>query len=608
MDEQRKEYIKLFREESSEYLNKLNQIIVELEKEPNNKKITAEVYRIFHTLKGMAASLGYTEIETISHDLEEKLETFKDEEKTKVNAEVIDEVFKGIDRIEYLLTTLDDQVATDKKEYMVEDGSVERTSNIPYIEILFKEDVSLPAARAAVIIQRIEEKTKIEDVDPSYEEIKAGNVGRLLKVRCTEPEKIVDMIASMDEVEIVKLEDRKEERKALSVGVEGIRVNVNIMDRMQNLVGELVVTTSQICEIIRSFGEEKFQGLLELHSRSVKELQEVVTKIRLVPLSLIFNKFPRYVRDLSRKLGKEVNIEIFGEDIEVDRSLLEGISDPLIHLIRNSISHGIETPEEREKLNKYREGKITVSAKSVKGDILIQISDDGKGIDEKEIFLAAFKRRLVEEEQFESLSKAEILRFLFTPGFTTKEKADKVSGRGIGLDVVRKLVRSVGGSVNITTEKNRGTTISMKLPLSMSIIKVYLLGLNNQLFALPMTFVDETLTISKKSMSRLMGKELLLLRREILPVYHLSNILKQNASSNGNQNTPCVIIEVENDRFAIVGGTFKGSTEAVVKPLPSPIDKIKGYIGITIIGNGKPCLILDLPALRYRRSYENTGS
>ncbi len=600
MDEQRKEYIKLFKEESSEYLGKLNKIIVELEKEPENKKITAEVYRIFHTLKGMAASLGYTEIETISHDLEEKMEVFKEREKGKVDAEVIDEVLKGVDKIEGLLETIENQKKTGEAE------SVE-ISSLPYVEILLKEDVSLPAARAAVIIQRIKEKTKIESMDPSYEEIKSGNIGRILKVRCAEPEKVIDLVASIDEVETVKFEDQKSSGRTLPGGIEGIRVNVNMLDRMQNLVGELVVSTSQLSEIIRSFGEEKFQGVLDLHSRSVKELQEVITNIRLVPLSLIFNKFPRYVRDLSRKLGKEVNIEIFGADIEVDRSLLEGISDPLIHLIRNSVSHGIESPEEREKLNKHRVGKITVSAKSIKGDILIQISDDGKGIDEKEVILVAFKRGLVEEEEMESLSKAEILRFLFTPGFTTKEKVDKVSGRGVGLDVVRKLVRSVGGSVNITTEKNRGTAVSMKMPLSMSIIKVYLLGLDNQLFALPMTFVDETLTVSKDSMSRLMGKEVMLLRREILPVYRLSNILKQHSSSNGNQHEPCVVVEVENDRFAIVGGTFRGSMEAVVKPLPSPIDRIKGYIGITMIGDGRPCLILDLPALRYRRSYENTG-
>ncbi len=603
MEDQRKEYIKLFKEESSDYLNRLNKIIVELEKDPNNKKITAEIYRIFHTLKGMSASLGYNEIETISHDLEEKLELFKDEQQTKVNAEVIDEVFKGVDRIESLLATLNTKVKKDEEK--PDEGDKE---SFPWVEILLKEDVSLPAARAAVIIQRIEEKVEIKDIDPSYEEIKSGNVGRILKVSCAEPEKIVDMIASTDEVETVKVEDRKGGKGTTATGFEGIRVNVGMLDRMQNLVGELVVTTSQLSGIIRSFGEEKFEDILELHNRSVKELQEVVTNIRLVPLSLIFNKFPRYVRDLSRKLGKEVSLEIFGEDIEVDRSLLEGIGDPLIHIIRNSISHGIETPEERAKLNKYRAGKITVSAKSMKGDILIQISDDGKGIDLRDVFIAAFKRGLVEEEEFESLSKAEILRFLFTSGFTTKEKADKVSGRGIGLDVVRKLVRSVGGSVNITTEKGRGTTISMKLPLSMSIIKVYLLGLNNQLFALPMTFVDETLTVSRESVSRLMGKEVMLLRREIIPIYHLSDILKQSSSDNGKQNSPCVVVEIENDRFAIMGGTFRGSTEAVVKPLPSPIDKIKGYIGITIIGNGKPCLILDLPALRYRRSYENTGS
>ena len=376
MEEQRKEYIKLFKEESSDFLNRLNKIIVELERDPNNKKITAEIYRIFHTLKGMAASLGYNEIETISHDLEEKMEIFKEEKQKEVNAEVIDEVLRSVDRIESLLAAIDTKGKKTEEKTDEEVGA-----DLQWIEILLKENVSLPAARAAVIIQRIEEKVKIEDIDPPYEEIKSGNVGRILKVRCAEPEKVVDMVASIDEVETVKVEDRKGGKHVTSTGFEGIRVNVGMLDRMQNLVGELVVTTSQLSGIIKSFGEEKFEDILELHNRSVKELQEVVTNIRLVPLSLIFNKFPRYVRDLSRKLGKEVSLEIFGEDIEVDRSLLEGIGDPLIHIIRNSISHGIEIPEERERLNKYSSGKITVSAKSIKGDILIQISDDGKGID-----------------------------------------------------------------------------------------------------------------------------------------------------------------------------------------------------------------------------------
>lgn len=602
MEEERKQYVKLFKDESSEYLARLNKLVVELEKKPDNKKIIAEVYRIFHTLKGMAASLGYTEIETISHDLEEQLEVFKEKKKKKIEPEVMDEVFKGIDRIENLMERLDASGKTGKAEKR---GEIGRS---PYIEILLREDVSLPAARAAVIIQKIEEETKIEALDPSYEEIKSGDIGRVFKVRCSAPEKIKNLVASMSEVEAVKIEDKREKRKTFSSGLEGIRVNVDMLDHMQNLIGELVVSTSQLSAALRNFGGEKFQEVLELHNRSIKELQEVITNIRLVPLSLIFNKFPRYVRDLSRKLGKEVEIEIYGEDIEVDRSLLEGISDPLIHLVRNAVSHGIESPEERERLNKHRVGKITVSAKSMKGDILIQVSDDGKGIDEKEVLLSAFKKGLVEEEEFESLSKSEILRFLFMPGFTTREKADKVSGRGVGLDVVRKLVRSVGGSVNLTTKKNKGTTISIKMPLSMSIIKVYLLGLDNQLFALPMTFVDETLTLSEESLSQLMGKEVMLLRQEVLPVYRLPRILKQKTSENEDERMPCVIAEVENDRFVIAGGNFRGSTEAVVKPLPFPIDKISGYIGITIIGNGKPCLILDLPGIRYRRSYEDTGS
>ncbi|MEO0292868.1 MAG: chemotaxis protein CheA [candidate division WOR-3 bacterium] len=595
MKEEFKEYIKLFKEETSEYLEKLTKIMVELEKNPKNENLVEEAYRIFHTLKGMAASIGYNEIETISHNLEEKLELFKGKE--KLPTEIIDEIFRGMDKIENFLLTIDSPILNKTEE---KEG--------PFLEILFKEDIDLPAARAAVIIQRIEEKTEIEETIPSYNEIKAGKIGRILKVRCKDPEKVIDIVASFSEVEEVKLREKKEIEKIPKGEIEGIRVNVNTLDRMQNLIGELLVSSSQISEIVRGLEEESFQEIVDLHNRSIKELKEIVTSLRLVPLSLIFNKIPRYVRDLSKKLGKEVEIEIFGSEIEVDRSLLESIGDPMIHLIRNAIYHGIELPEEREALGKSRVGKITLLSRNIKGNLLLQISDDGKGIDEEEVLLTALRKGLIKEEELEKISKPEILRFLFLPGFTTKEEADKISGRGIGLDVVRKMVRSMGGSVNIYTEKNKGTTISIKLPLSMAVIKVYLIGVDELMVGLPMTFVDETITISKDSISKIMGKELILHRKEILPVYRISQMLNCGPSTNGSSQLPCVIIEIENERFAIVGGVFRGSMEAVVKPLPPPLDKIKEYLGITMMGNGKPCLILDLPTLRYRRDYENTGS
>ncbi|MEA1912498.1 MAG: chemotaxis protein CheA [candidate division WOR-3 bacterium] len=589
MEEEREEYIKLFEEETREYLNQLESLMIDLEKEPGSESIISEIYRIFHTIKGMAASLDYKEIEAISHNLEEKLEEVK-EYGEKLGRKIIDRIFSSIDKIENLLDKI-------------------RNKESSFLKITLKDDVKLSAARAAVIIKRIETMSEIEEIKPTFEEIKFGNIKKTFRVRCSNYKKIKDLVDSMEEVEKVSIERKEIKKRTPRGGIEGIRVNVELLDHLQNLVGELAVSSSRLSTILKNFGGEKFRKVLEVHNRTVKELQEIVSKMRLVPLSLIFNKFSRYVRDLSRELGKKVTIDIFGSDIEVDRSLLESISDPLIHLIRNAVSHGIEPPRERKKLNKSTTGKVTVSAKRVKGDIVIEVSDDGRGIDRKEVLLTAFKKGLVSDEELESLSKKEILRFLFIPGFTTRGKVSKVSGRGVGLDVVKEAVRSVGGSVELETEKNKGTTVTIKMPLSMAIIKVYLVGLKKQLFAIPMRFVDETLMISKDSLSYLMGREMMLLRKEVLPVYRFSNIMEENSYQEENHSfLPCVVVEMENERFALIVDSFRGSTDAVVKPLPFPINNINGYTGITIIGKGEPCLILDLPGLKYRKRYENTGS
>ena len=596
----RDKYIKLFREEAREYIERLNNLLIEMEENSTSGEVISEAFRIFHTLKGMAASLGYKEIESISHDLEERLEGLKKYGKG-VNKEIVDRIYKGMDNIEDLV----EEIGRAEGEKGKEDITLKRS---PWVKITLNKDTELPAASVAVIIKRIEQEENIEEIQPSFEEIKAGKIKDTFWVRCSNEKKVMEMLVSLNEVEEVSIERKKEESRVPKVGLGGIRVNVELLDRLQNIVGELVVFSSQLSTLLND-EDKKIKGFLDVHYRTLKELQNVVTEIRLVPLSLIFNKFPRYVGDLSVELGKEVSIDIFGSDIEVDRSLLEGISEPLIHLVRNAVGHGIETPGERKKLNKPTTGKVTVSAKRLRGDIMIEISDDGKGIDEKEVLSAALRKALVKKEEVDSLTRKEILHFLFIPGFTTDEKVSEVSGRGIGLDVVKQIVRSVGGSVDIKTEKNKGTTITMKMPLSMAIIRVYLFQSDGQLFALPMTFVDETLMIPGRFFSHLMGQEVMLLRKEILPVYHFKKIMKNHTDYRSKDTIlSCLVVEVENERFALTVDKFRGSCDAVIKPLPEPLNAIKELTGITIIGDGEQCLIIDLPSFKYRRIYENTGS
>jgi two-component system chemotaxis sensor kinase CheA len=451
---------------------------------------------------------------------------------------------------------------------------------------------------------------KIENISHSLEEL-------LLEVKEFKKgvdKDIIDKIfKGMDEIEDfvgkIGIEEESSIKTLPRTGLGGIRVNVELLDRLQNTVGELIVSSSHLSNLLRNLEDIRFKSFFDLYGRNLKDLQDIVTEIRLVPLSLIFNKFPRYVRDLSEELGKKVSIEITGSDIEVDRSLLEGISEPLIHLIRNAISHGIEKPQERKKLKKPITGKVEVSASRVKDEILIEVSDDGKGIDENEVVNIALMKNLIKKEDISSISRKEILHFLLMPGFTTDKEANELSGRGIGLDVVKQIVRTVGGSVDIKTERNKGTTISMKMPLSMAIIRVYLFESDRHLFAIPMTFVEETLMITGRLISNLMGCEVILLRGEVLPVYHFSKMMERSLDNKRNNKIySSLIVKVENEKFVLIVDRFRGSCDAVIKPLPAPINKIKEYTGITIIGDGTPCLIIDLPSFRYRRIYENTGS
>lgn len=595
MEEDLSKYKELFKDEAKEYLNRLNVLVMKLEDKSYDEKTVDEIFRIFHTLKGMAATVGYGKIEELSHDIEESLEEIKKSGR-RVPEKLVDKIFEGMDEIEKALR---------------EEGEIEEKEENFYLQIMLDEDLTLPAAKASVIIEEVKDKYDIIDIQPPYDDIKKGRLRDNFKIKCRETEKLRKEIEEMSGVSGVRiLKKDKSTRETGGKEVEGIRVSIEMLDYLQNIVGELVVTTSQLSNIFRDMGVE-YREFFESHVSNIKDLQELVTRMRLVPLSLIFNKFPRYVRELSNRLDKKVSIDIEGADIEVDRSLLEGISDPLTHIIRNAVDHGIEPPEERKKLGKPETGHIKVLARREKGDILIEISDDGRGIDMQRVMETAMEKNLLDRKNVDNITEQEILQFLLTPGFSTREQVNEISGRGVGLDVVKKVLRSVGGNVDITTKKNKGTKILMKMPLSMAIIKVYLTESSGQVFALPMSFVEETLTIPGRFISSLLSREILLLRNEVLPVYYVSRIFKKfsGVELNSDDNLlSCVVVEVEGSRFALIVDRFIGSRDAVVKPLPQPLNEVEEFTGITIIGDGTPCLILDLPSLRYRRRYEDTGS
>ncbi len=574
--ERTKEYEELFRSEAREYLSQLNTLVLRIEKNPEDRDAINEAFRAFHTIKGMAASLGYTTIVEISHELEDELDAVR-QGKKKVTEELIEKLFSGIDKLEGLI---------EKKE--------ERK-----IRIYLSKDTPLPAARAVVILNIIKSKGELLGTDPPEEEIVKGNFQNSFVVHFRGAG-IAEEIASMEDVEGIeevleeKEEVEEEKEETYIKKAKDVRVPIERLDRLQNLVGELVIGKEQILRMVSRYNLPDLAELMGGFSRIIQELQDEVMKIRMVPLSTVFSRFPRYVRDLSKKLGKEVDFIMRGTEIELDRSLLDALSDPLIHLLRNAVDHGIEPPEERIKKGKPRKGRIELNAVRMKDSIMIEVSDDGKGIDVDKVLERAKKMGLVEEEA--ELTEGEILKFLFTPGFSTSEEITDISGRGVGMDVVKEAMRMIGGSVDIKTEKGKGTRCSLKVPLTMAIIRAFLIKLEDDTFAIPMTYIDETVEVERGKIQHVHKKEVLVLRNEVIPVIWLGKRLGYKIKENQHK-LPVIISSAEGLKYGVIVDEFIGATDIVVKPLPPLLGDLDIFAGVTILGDGRPGLIIDVPNL-----------
>ncbi len=566
-------YKKLFISEVNSYIDKLNLIIPEFEKKHDSKTIE-EIFRIFHTIKGMAATMGYEDIVTISHRIENILQDVK-EGKTEITDDIISEIIRSIDKIESF-------IGMDKKN----------------VKVVLKKDTMLPTARFFMILNRMKMLAEVNPVSPTMKEIKEGkdyfefiiNVSDVSNIKKVKSE--FSEIESIEEIEEEKIEEEKEIKK-----LKELRIGIEDLDNLQNIVAELVISKERLINIAKETKNEMLSQVLETHNRFISSLQDVVMKIRMVPLSHIFDRFPRYVRDLAKEMGKSVDLEITGSDIELDRSLIESISDPIIHIIRNSVDHGIESVEERIRKGKPETAKITINASREKGVIKITVSDDGRGIDFSKV-----RRKAVElgycanDEEANKMSEKDLVSLLFLSGFSTKDNLSTVSGRGVGLDVVRDVMRKIGGNVEIHSKFGEGTTVNLFVPLTMAIIKSYIVNILEHSFAIPMTFLLETINLSKKQFSYLLGKPITLLRDEIIPIYSLASVLKLKEEEY-DESMPALIINIEGEKYILTVDELGESMEIVVKHLPYAIRTMREYSGVTIIGDGNPCLILDIPSI-----------
>ncbi|KOS33884.1 chemotaxis histidine kinase/response regulator CheAY2 [Helicobacter pylori] len=639
--------------EAFEMNEQLDQDLVELEHNPEDLDLLNRIFRVAHTIKGSSSFLNLNILTHLTHNMEDVLNRARKGE-IKITPDIMDVVLRSIDLMKTLLVTIRDTGSdtNNGKENEIEEavkqlqaitsqnleGAKETsgTKETPQKEV--KEEVKgeakeenkenkakAPTAENPASDNPLADEPDLDYANMSAEEVEA-EIERLLNKRqeADKERRAQKKQEAKQEVtptkEAPKTETPKapktetkakakadtEENKAPSIGVEQtVRVDVRRLDHLMNLIGELVLGKNRLIRIYSDV-EERYDGekfLEELNqvvssiSAVTTDLQLAVMKTRMQPVGKVFNKFPRMVRDLSRELGKSIELIIEGEETELDKSIVEEIGDPLIHIIRNSCDHGIEPLEERRRLNKPETGKVQLSAYNEGNHIVIKISDDGKGLDPVMLKEKAIEKGVISERDAEGMSDREAFNLIFKPGFSTAKVVSNVSGRGVGMDVVKTNIEKLNGIIEIDSEVGVGTTQKLKIPLTLAIIQALLVGVQEEYYAIPLSSVLETVRISQDEIYTVDGKSVLRLRDEVLSLVRLSDIFKVDAILESNSDVYVVIIGLADQKIGVIVDYLIGQEEVVIKSLGYYLKNTRGIAGATVRGDGKITLIVDVGAM-----------
>ncbi|GAA9911429.1 chemotaxis histidine kinase/response regulator CheAY2 [Helicobacter pylori] len=634
--------------EAFEMNEQLDQDLVELEHNPEDLDLLNRIFRVAHTIKGSSSFLNLNILTHLTHNMEDVLNRARKGE-IKITPDIMDVVLRSIDLMKTLLVTIRDTGSdtNNGKENEIEEavkqlqaitsqnleGTKEGTKEAPKKESqeeAKKENIKenqenkakAPTAENSASDNPLADEPDLDYANMSTEEVEA-EIERLLNKRQEadkerraqkkqEAKPKQEVAPKTETPKAPKTETKTkakadtEENKAPSIGVEQtVRVDVRRLDHLMNLIGELVLGKNRL---IRIYGdvEERYDGekfLEELNqvvssiSAVTTDLQLAVMKTRMQPVGKVFNKFPRMVRDLSRELGKSIELIIEGEETELDKSIVEEIGDPLIHIIRNSCDHGIEPLEERRKLNKPETGKVQLSAYNEGNHIVIKISDDGKGLDPVMLKEKAVEKGVISERDAEGMSDREAFNLIFKPGFSTAKVVSNVSGRGVGMDVVKTNIEKLNGIIEIDSEVGVGTTQKLKIPLTLAIIQALLVGVQEEYYAIPLSSVLETVRISQDEIYTVDGKSVLRLRDEVLSLVRLSDIFKVDAILESNSDVYVVIIGLADQKIGVIVDYLIGQEEVVIKSLGYYLKNTRGIAGATVRGDGKITLIVDVGAM-----------
>jgi len=577
-----KEYKEIFESEAKEILEKCEKIVLKIEKEGFKKEFIDELFRHFHTLKGSSASIGEFEIEKISHNLEDMLDEIRKGKKEYIEVE---EIFKKIDEIKKLI---------EKKE----------EGEIYEVEIYLSSETPLKNVRAFVIIQEITKKAKIIEIYPDIESIKEDRFDFSFKVKIKgNKEEIQEILNLFSDIEYYKISPLKEEKEIIEKKEEiyEIKIKSENIDRIINYMGELVIEKDKLKNIIYEKGDKEIIESFDYFERMLTSLSDQAINLRLVPAKIIFGAIPRYVRDEAKKLNKEVEIEIIGEEIEIDRIILEKLKEPILHIIRNAIDHGIEEPEERIRIGKKRNGKIILEIKKDKGIVFMKIKDDGRGVEREKIIKRAIELNIIRPEEIDKIDDEKILQILTNPLFTTKKDATRVSGRGIGLYAVKETITKIGGEMRMNFEKGKGTEIILRIPVSLAIIKSVVVEGGGEKYVLPLNYITSIRSIKHIKIFSIQNKKFTIINKKIYPIYNFNNLIgTKNEERNVKEG---ILIEGENINFVLLVNKIISEQDVFVKNIDEIFMKIPYVTGGTILGDGKPYLIID-PILLVKKGAE----
>ncbi|HUQ45175.1 MAG TPA: chemotaxis protein CheA [Gemmatimonadaceae bacterium] len=651
------QYAELFLTESREHVTAINHSLLELERGTGGEEPVGAIFRAVHTIKGMSATMGYTAVASLSHELETLLDRVRRGVRA-IDEPLMELLFRSADVLENAIeSTVGTTGAADVEPVLVllraesRDGppaaraprtraarGARAAPRVPdgwtvrapagaglLVRVRLAEGTPLRGVRAFLVVQAARALGEVVALAPSADAMQADEMEHDFALRLVTDRTATEVIAALrlaGDVTNVQVGDGTAESSAgpsapadaepVSIGEaiaasapagdsggmrrqRSVRIDLRRLDNLMNLIGELVITRGRLVQLSASIGDTALTETVAQTSRLVADLQDEIMTSRMVPVWQVFDRFPRLVRDAAHSVHKQVDFVIEGKEVELDRSMLDEVGDPIVHLLRNAIDHGIELPAVRRAQGKPDAGRLTLSALRDRSAVAIRVTDDGKGIDRDRVLRRAQESGLVEPGKTE-LSDEELFRVISRPGFSTAETVTDLSGRGVGIDAVYNRVRTLGGSVDVRSVPGAGTTVTMRLPLTLAIVRSLLARIGEETYAVPMTHVSETVELAPAILRSVKGREVLLLREEVLPVMRMRQLMGfEGEAARGLEQV--VVVELAERRAALVVDALIGQQEIVVKQFDGVRDGLSLFGGATILGDGAPALIIDVGSL-----------